>query len=146
MHIMHFPILTSKVDIKQTIRVRFLHIKLDYEKPVFIAALEKMFDEVKQNHPQYSNVAVEIYKYANDGDYDHGDPEAGALFEGDRLETDAEYVARLESERKARERALLREQKEELARKQKAQKVEEWERQEYARLKQKYEKVHKNEV
>jgi hypothetical protein len=122
------------MDGKKIINKEFLVVELKYGEPIFISDLRKIFDDVEEKNPDYSNISVDFYSYANDGDYDHGDPEAGIYFNGDRLETDDEYEKRLINERKIKELKIKQEEE----RQKQVKEFEEWERQEFERLKNKY--------
>lgn len=115
---------------KKIINVEFSEIKLKYGEPIFISKLRDIFDEVEKQYPEYSNISVDFYSYANDGDYDRDPPEAGIYFNGDRLETDEEYERRLTKEKQIREIEELNKKRE--------KEHEIWEQQEYERLKKKY--------
>ncbi len=128
----------SKMENRKLLNLEVCENKLEYGELPSINFLRELFDVVEKKFPEYSDFTVEFYSYANDGDYDRGDPEASVTFYGKRLENDAEYERRLEHEKKL-EQVRLKHKEEEEERKQKQIKEhEEWEKQEFERLKKKY--------
>lgn len=126
------------MDGKKLLNLEVCENKLEYGELPSINFLRELFNAVEKKFPEYSDLTVEFYSYANDGDYDHGDPEASVTFYGKRLENDAEYEKRLEEEKRLEQKRLLIKQDEARKKEQKIKEYEEWEKKEFERLKKKY--------
>lgn len=123
---------------KKIITKEFTEVKLNYDEPTPISKLREIFNEIEKDYPEYSDITADFYEYANDGDYDHGPPEAGIYFNGKRLETDEEYEKRLIQEKRIVEMKMKQEKENQERRKKDLEEFEKWERSEFERLMKKY--------